>query len=146
MASNRLCLAAGAAFAIAPFAAAQPTIDWYTIDGGGGTSTGGLYTLSGTIGQPDAGTPMSGGSFSIVGGFWAAGSPIPGCVADFDDGSGTGTPDSAVTIDDLLYYFILFQGGDIGADVDDGTGTNTHDSAVTIDDLLYFLQRFQEGC
>ncbi|QQS08468.1 MAG: hypothetical protein IPK69_10790 [Phycisphaerales bacterium] len=146
MASNRLRLAAGLAFAFVPFAAAQPTIDWYTIDGGGGTSSGGLFTLSGTIGQPDAGAPMSGGSFTIVGGFWAAGSPIPACVADFDDGSGTGTPDSAVTIDDLLYYLTLFQSGSIAADVDDGSGTNTQDSAVTIDDLLYFLQRFQDGC
>ena len=37
------------------------SIDWSTIDGGGGTSTGGVYTVSGTIGQPDAGT-MSGES------------------------------------------------------------------------------------
>ena len=33
------------------------SIDWYTIDGGGGTSTGGVYSVSGTIGQPDAGRP-----------------------------------------------------------------------------------------
>ena len=45
-------------------------IDWYTIDGGGGTSTGGGYSLTGSIGQSDAGT-MSGGSFSLDGGFWA---------------------------------------------------------------------------
>ena len=45
------------------------TIDWFTIDGGGGTSTGGIYSVSGTIGQPDAGT-MSGGTYSLVGGFW----------------------------------------------------------------------------
>ncbi|MGI8967318.1 MAG: hypothetical protein ACR2H1_14710 [Limisphaerales bacterium] len=45
------------------------SIDWFTIDGGGGTSTGGVYSVSGTIGQPDAGT-MSGGNFSIDGGFW----------------------------------------------------------------------------
>ena len=44
-------------------------IDWFTIDGGGGTSTGGVYSISGTIGQPDAGK-MSGGSYTIDGGFW----------------------------------------------------------------------------
>ena len=44
-------------------------IDWYTIDGGGGTSSGGPYTLSGTIGQPDAGR-LSGGNFVLDGGFW----------------------------------------------------------------------------
>ncbi|MCI0746543.1 MAG: hypothetical protein L0Y58_14170 [Verrucomicrobia subdivision 3 bacterium] len=44
-------------------------IDWFTIDGGGGSSGGGAYTLTGTIGQPDAGT-MTGGSFVLEGGFW----------------------------------------------------------------------------
>jgi hypothetical protein len=50
-------------------AQAQYSIDWSTIDGGGGTSTGGVYTVSGTIGQPDAGT-MSGGNYTLNGGFW----------------------------------------------------------------------------
>lgn len=45
------------------------SIDWSTIDGGGGTSTGGVYSVSGTIGQPDAGK-MSGGNFTVDGGFW----------------------------------------------------------------------------
>jgi len=45
------------------------SIDWFTIDGGGGTSTGGVYSVSGTIGQPDAGH-MSGGNFTLDGGFW----------------------------------------------------------------------------
>ena len=45
------------------------SIDWFTIDGGGGTSTGGVYSVSGTIGQPDAGK-MIGGNYSIDGGFW----------------------------------------------------------------------------
>ena len=47
----------------------QYSIDWSTLDGGGGTSTGGVYSLTGTIGQPDAGT-MSGGNFTLAGGFW----------------------------------------------------------------------------
>lgn len=38
---------------IAP-AFGQYEISWYTIDGGGGSSSGGPYTLVGTIGQPDA--------------------------------------------------------------------------------------------
>ena len=44
-------------------------IDWYAIAGGGGTSTGGVYSVSGTIGQSDAGH-MSGGNFTLDGGFW----------------------------------------------------------------------------
>jgi hypothetical protein len=50
------------------------TIDWSTVAGGGGTSTGGPmignnYSVTGTIGQPDAGT-MSGGDYTLQGGFW----------------------------------------------------------------------------
>jgi hypothetical protein len=47
------------------------SIDWFQIAGGGGTSTGGVYSVSGTIGQHDAGGPMTGGNFSLTGGFWA---------------------------------------------------------------------------
>jgi len=47
------------------------SMDWYKIAGGGGTSSNGQYTVSGTIGQHDAGGPMTGGSYSLTGGFWA---------------------------------------------------------------------------
>ena len=53
----------------------QYSIDWSTVDGGGGTSTGGVYSVSGTVGQPDAGT-MSGGNFTLVGGFWGVVSAV----------------------------------------------------------------------
>jgi hypothetical protein len=52
-------------------ALAQYAIPWHTIDGGGGTSTGGVYSVSGTIGQPDAGVTMTNGQYSVTGGFWA---------------------------------------------------------------------------
>lgn len=45
------------------------SVDWFTVDGGGGTSTGGVYSVTGTIGQPDAGH-LSGGDYSLDGGFW----------------------------------------------------------------------------
>jgi hypothetical protein len=47
------------------------SIDWYKIAGGGGTSIGGVYTVSGTIGQPDASGALTGGSYSLTGGFWS---------------------------------------------------------------------------
>ena len=47
------------------------SIDWYKVSGGGGTSTGGVYSVSGTIGQPDASGAMSGGNYSVTGGFWS---------------------------------------------------------------------------
>lgn len=68
------------------------------------------------------------------------------CIADTDDGSGTGTPDGGVTIDDLIYYLAIFDLGALAADVDDGTGTGTPDGGITIDDLLYYLLRFDSGC
>ncbi len=70
----------------------------------------------------------------------------PTCVADIDDGSGTGTPDGGVDISDLLYYLFLFDAGDLDADVDDGSSTGTPDGGVDISDLLYFLVRFDAGC
>jgi len=55
-----------------PFPAfAQYAINWHTMDGGGGTSTGGVYSVSGTIGQPDAATKGTNGQYSVTGGFWS---------------------------------------------------------------------------
>jgi hypothetical protein len=51
--------------------AQQYSIDWYKIAGGGGTSTSATYSVTGTIGQPDAGVAMSGGNYSLTGGFWS---------------------------------------------------------------------------
>ena len=59
-------------FALTRDANAQSySIDWYKVAGGGGTSTGGTYTVSGTIGQHDAGGLLTGGNYSLTGGFWA---------------------------------------------------------------------------
>ena len=74
------------------------SIDWHTIDGGGGYSAGGDFELEGTIGQPDAGD-MSGGDFALHGGFWqpvAAGDPGCGdCPTDVDGSGDTGAFDLA---------------------------------------------------
>jgi hypothetical protein len=47
------------------------SIDWYKVSGGGGTSTGATYQVTGTSGQPDASSAMSGGNYSLTGGFWS---------------------------------------------------------------------------
>jgi hypothetical protein len=49
----------------------QYSINWFKVAGGGGTSAGGAYQVSGTIGQHDAGGPMTGGNYSLIGGFWS---------------------------------------------------------------------------
>ena len=63
-----------------PAASGQYELSWYTIDGGGGTSSGGPYTITGTIGQPDA-ADSQGGSFIVLGGFWP-GTPV--CIVNLE--------------------------------------------------------------
>jgi hypothetical protein len=59
-----------ALFAI-PLHAQQYSVNWYKVAGGGGTSTNSQFSVSGTIGQHDAGGSMTGGNFSVTGGFWS---------------------------------------------------------------------------
>ena len=84
----RLCRTSWLAFVLLACVAwaipapAQPfTVDWFTVDGGGGKSSGGQFTVSGTIGQPDASaTQLAGGTFVVSGGFWtfdSAATPPP---------------------------------------------------------------------
>ncbi len=47
------------------------SVDWFKVAGGGGTSSSGNFSISGTIGQHDASAPLTGGNFSVTGGFWA---------------------------------------------------------------------------
>ncbi|MCI0745370.1 MAG: hypothetical protein L0Y58_08205 [Verrucomicrobia subdivision 3 bacterium] len=61
-------------------------INWHTIDGGGGTSSGAQYRVSGTAGQPDAGK-LSGGNYILRGGFWGVATAVQ--VA--------GSPDLSIT-------------------------------------------------
>ncbi|MHC4648635.1 MAG: hypothetical protein ACYTBJ_24530, partial [Planctomycetota bacterium] len=56
-------------------------LEWSTTDGGGGQSTGGPYSLTGTIGQPDA-AYSAGGQYEVLGGFLPGG---PWCFVEFDD-------------------------------------------------------------
>lgn len=60
-------------------AVAPMNVDWSKIGGGGGASQGGGYSITGTIGQADAGT-MADGGYSLTGGFWgiAATAETPG--------------------------------------------------------------------
>lgn len=116
---------------------------------------GGRGILTGCGGSDGQGTPLTDsgllaywvqftdGSEAILTGDVHAGVQ---CPADVDDGTGTGTPDGGVTIDDLLYYLEIFEAGSVNADLDDGTFTGTPDGGVTIDDLLYFLEHFEAGC
>jgi hypothetical protein len=106
---------------------------WYTFDGGGtGAAAGGSFVLAGTVGQPDAGK-MSGGGFTLTGGFWAvsgAGS-TPVCEGDANlDG----------VVDPLDSGFVRCDvgSGDVNCDAADVNG----DGAVDPLDAGYVLSRF----
>jgi len=47
------------------------SINAYKVAGGGGASTNARFTVSGTIGQPDANGSVSGGRYAVAGGFWS---------------------------------------------------------------------------
>jgi hypothetical protein len=66
---KKAILLLGSLFSLA--ASAQTySVDWHKVSGGGSTSTNGQYSLSGMIGQHDAGGPMTNGVYSLTGGFW----------------------------------------------------------------------------
>jgi len=72
VAANRRVWATLAALVLAINLGAQSySVNWFTIDGGGGDSSAGPYTIRGTVGQPDAGA-MSGSGYFLAGGFWHA--------------------------------------------------------------------------
>jgi hypothetical protein len=67
-------------------ASGQGTYDaeWHTVDGGGGVSTGSIFMVRGTAGQPDADV-SSGLIYTVQGGFWggAQGPPTAVTLASF---------------------------------------------------------------
>lgn len=83
-------------------ASAQFSISGFTVDGGGGRTTGGTYAVSGTIAQPDAGR-LSGGSYSVSGGFWGGGGGGVSGIPDADPGDGVDTPSTTPPIVFRIY-------------------------------------------
>ncbi len=63
------------------------SIDWSTIDCGGGQLSGGAYTLNTTIAQTDStqSDQLTGGTFTITGGFWAITAGPTGLTCDSID-------------------------------------------------------------
>jgi hypothetical protein len=89
------------------------SIDWHKIAGGGGTSTGGVYQVNGAIGQPDASvTPMTGGNFSVTGGFWSLLSIVQTPGAPLLSISLTGTNSAIISWPSPSSGFVLQQNTD----------------------------------
>ncbi len=74
-------------------------LNWNTVDGGGERSTGGNYTLEGSIGQHDAGT-VNGGHYTLKGGFWITNSSvlIPSVELSVSTNVGTEAAITAITV------------------------------------------------
>ncbi len=113
-------------------------LSWNTIDGGGGSSTGGGFELAGTIGQPDAGPVMTGGKFVLRGGFWAVASTEEPPTPCEGDANGDGTVDPLDSGYVLARFGCPVGTGDPGCDAADQNG----DGAVDPLDSGFVLARF----
>jgi hypothetical protein len=113
-------------------------LSWSTMDCGGATvpSTGGVYAVSGTIGQHDAGQ-ATGGQFAIVGGFWAAAAQDP-CYANCD--SSTTFP--VLNVQDFSCFLQRFGAATAYANCDGSTQA----PVLNVLDFSCFLQKFAAGC
>ena len=136
-----------ALFLIVATAFGDYDINWSTIDGDGGTSTGGSYTLTGTIGQPNADS-ASGGIYELFGGFWPGGGIIP-VIVDFC-GPNFGPPDGYVDVWDLMqfadHWHTRTGEGNWDAKFDlAGPSFADPDGYIDVWDLMVFADRWHEG-
>jgi hypothetical protein len=125
--------AALVALAILPAAAVASPYDlsWFTIDGGGGDSSFGPYSVSGTIGQADASPVMTGGGFEVQGGYWVV-AIAPPCPADFNQ-------DEQLDFFDYLDFVGFFA-------IEDPRADFNGDMQVDFFDYLDFVGAFDAGC
>ena len=118
-------------------ALAQFSIPWFTVDGGGGTSTGGTFTLSGTIGQHDAGT-HTGGAFQCLGGYWGGAEGGAVCYPNCDQS--TATP--ILNVADFTCFLQRYAASDSYANCD----ASTAPPVLNVADFTCFLQKYAAGC
>ena len=105
-------------------------VTWYTIDGGGGTSSGGQYSVTGTIGQADAGY-HDGDDMELLGGFWVGG---PLCI---------------VNLQDFAAFAAYWLDGPCNETNNDCNGANLdgqEGSDVTINDLTILVNQWLNVC
>jgi hypothetical protein len=134
-------LSTAAIFLLAAPALAQTfDLSWHSIDCGGGTSTGGGaggFELSGAIGQHDA-SSLSGGPFTLTGGFWSGSATPQHCYPNCDNS--TTTP--ILNVADFSCFLTRFAAGDPYANCDNSTTPPT----LNVADFSCFLQQFAAGC
>lgn len=122
---------------LAAAAQAQPyDLSWNTIDGGGAQSSGGIYVLTGTAGQPDAGSALA-GVYKLASGFWSVFVPDT-CYVNCD--GSTAAP--ILNANDFQCFLNKYAAADPYANCD---GT-TNNPVLTTNDFQCFLNLFAVGC
>ena len=113
-------------------------LTWNAIAGGGGVSSGSGFQVDGTVGQADAAT-LSGGVFTLNGGFWGAFSPAApiACVGDCDHSG-------VVTVDELAKMASIELGDALLADCRDGDRNN--DGRITVDEIVAAVSSLLAHC
>jgi hypothetical protein len=125
-----LLLTASAVVVLQASAVGDYDLSWATADGGGGTfSTGGSYSLGGTIGQPDAGPSMSGGAYNLLGGFWS------GTVENPPEVSSITRLDPSPTNASTVRFSVVFSESVTGVDATDFGLTTSGVSGAAVSDV-----------
>ena len=111
------------------------TLPWFSVDGGGGTSEGGDFSLDGTVGQPDAGR-LAGGDFAVEGGF------IPGVAAPSAFAGTCGDPngDGVIDVFDAILELQFIIGLVVPSEEQLRLGDVVRNGTINIFDAILVLQ------
>ncbi len=107
-------------------------LSWFTVDDGGGESSGGEYTLTDTLGQHDA-EVHGGGDYTLQGGF-----QLCAVLHDLDG-------DGVVTIEDVLFVASRWRMTDTDPDWDPRYDLNG-DGIITVVDIMLVVAQWACGC
>ncbi len=106
------------------------SLNWFTTAGGGATfSTGGDFSLGATLGQP-ATELLTGGDFTLNGGFWA-GAHVCSCPTDVNDDAKSDGRDIGTFVSCLTSI-----GGCACADLNADAVVDVNDIQAFVDTLL----------
>jgi len=111
-----ISLAVALAWLAGSRADAEYAVDWFKISAGGGTSLGGDFSMSGTVGQSDVGT-MDGGDYALQGGFWGLTPRAPAPSRPVLSVVPTGTNTVVLSWPSLSIQFVLEESGRVNPGV-----------------------------
>ncbi len=115
--------------------AGELTLPWFSLDGGGGTSANGDFTLDGTIGQPDAGR-LTRGDFAVEGGFIPGVAVLPVVAGTCGDLDG----DGIVDVSDAIIILQIVVGLVNPSSTQQTLGDLNRDGIIDVADAIIDLQ------